>query len=117
MYAGRLLGRMIIATVASLSGAVALAGATPSYAADGGRLSARNLYGANLYVTHRNSGNITVLGIDQTGLPNPVLAPVATGAEPRGIVFTPDGTSAYVVNSAANTVSAYTRGEDGALRP
>ncbi|HEU5158142.1 MAG TPA: beta-propeller fold lactonase family protein [Streptosporangiaceae bacterium] len=95
----------------------ALAGAAPSYAAEGGRSDV-----THLYVTHRDSRNITVVGVDSTGSSNPVPPsavppPVATGAGPRGIVFAPSGRSAYVVNSAANTISAYAVGEGGALRP
>jgi 6-phosphogluconolactonase (cycloisomerase 2 family) len=109
--------KRIIAIVTGVCGMTALAGAPSSYAADGGRPEM-----TNLYVTNRDSSSITVMGVDRTGSPNhvppsAVSPPVATGAGPRGIVFTPSGTSAYVVNSEANTISAYTVGEGGALRP
>jgi DNA-binding beta-propeller fold protein YncE len=109
--------KRIIAIVTGVCSLTALAGATPSYTADGRRPAV-----TNLYVTHRDSNNIAVVGVDRRGSPNPVPPsagppPVATGAGPRGIVFTPGGTSAYVVNSEANTISAYTVGEGGALRP
>jgi len=109
--------KRIIAIVTGVCGMTALAGATASYAADGGRPAV-----TNLYVTNRDSNNIAVVGVDEAGSSNPVSPsavppPVATGAEPHGIVFRPGGTSAYVVNSAANTISAYTVGEGHALRP
>jgi DNA-binding beta-propeller fold protein YncE len=109
--------KRIIAIVTGVCTMTALAGATPSYAAEGGRPAV-----TNLYVTHRDSSNIAVVGVDRTGSsklipPSAGPPPAATGAGPRGIVFTPDGSNAYVVNSAANTISAYTVGEGGALRP
>jgi 6-phosphogluconolactonase (cycloisomerase 2 family) len=109
--------KRIIAIVTGVCGMTALAAATSAYAADSGRPGV-----TNLYVTHRDSSNVAMVGVDSTGLPNPVHPsaappPVTTGAGPHGIVLTPGGTSAYVVNSEANTISAYAVGEGGALRP
>ena len=41
----------------------------------------------------------------RTGIPAAATIPLATGAGPKGIVFAPDGRSAYVSNHDANTVS------------
>jgi DNA-binding beta-propeller fold protein YncE len=70
-----------------------------------------------LYVTNANSDNIAVFTITATGDLRPVGDPVRTSDQPRGIVFSPDGDVAYVVNSGANMVSSYRVGPRGGLTP
>jgi DNA-binding beta-propeller fold protein YncE len=71
--------------------------------------------GRPLYVTHRNSNDVSMFGIGATGALTSLGHPVATGAAPRGVVFAPDGRSAYVANGSGDTVSAYTVGAGGQL--
>jgi len=54
-----------------------------------------------------------------TGLLTPMsYATVATGAYPYGVTISSDGTSVYVTNQSANTLSQYTRNvSTGLLTP
>lgn len=72
--------------------------------------------GHMLYVTNGNSDTIAVFTITAGGDLRPVGDPVPTDSRPRGIVFSPSGGVAYVVNSGASRISSYRVGPRGELR-
>src|SRR5690554_1960658 len=53
------------------------------------------------YVPNGRSGNVSVINTDT----NEVEYSVDVGADPEGVVITPDGTRVYVTNSYLNNVS------------
>ncbi len=57
--------------------------------------------GAFAYVTHFDSGTVSVIETAS----NTVVATVPVGVGPRGVAITPDGAFAYVTNFASGTVS------------
>jgi 6-phosphogluconolactonase (cycloisomerase 2 family) len=74
--------------------------------------------GRPLYVTNRATDDITVFRIGATGRLTTAGDRVPAGDEPRGIVLSPDGRHAYVVNGGEDgAVSAYTVNGHGGLDP
>jgi len=57
------------------------------------------------YVTNFPDGTVSVID----AATNTVVATIPVGNEPFGVAVTPDGTQAYVVNLADNTVSVIRR--------
>jgi DNA-binding beta-propeller fold protein YncE len=80
-----------------------------------------------LYVTNARSGDVSSLAIGPGGTLSPLVPPVSTGGctpegtgpgcTPRGIALTPNGATAYVVNSDSDTLSVFRVGVQGALQP
>ncbi|MEW9555042.1 lactonase family protein [Nonomuraea sp. NPDC050783] len=71
-----------------------------------------------VYVTNAATGDVSSLAIGPKGVLTPLGAPVSTGgAFPRGIALTPDGATAYVVNSDSDLLSVFRVGARGALQP
>ncbi len=54
-----------------------------------------------VYVTNRNSGNVSVIDTAT----NTVVATVTVGALPQALAVTPNGAHVYVANRISNTVS------------
>jgi len=83
--------------------------------------------GGVLYVTNARSGDVSSLAIGSGATLSPLAAPVSTGGytpevtglgcTPRGIALTPNGATAYVVNSDSSTLSVFRVGVRGALQP
>ena len=83
--------------------------------------------GGVLYVTNAGSGDVSSLAIGPGGTLSPLGTPVSTGGctpavkgpgcTPRGIALTPNGTTAYVVNSDSSTLAVFRVGVQGALQP
>jgi len=83
--------------------------------------------GGVLYVTNAGSHDVSSLAIGPGGTLSPLGRPVSTGGctpdltgpgcTPRGIAVTPDGATAYVVNSESDTVAVFRVGPRGALQP
>jgi 6-phosphogluconolactonase (cycloisomerase 2 family) len=78
--------------------------------------------GRPVYVTNSGRSYDGTLGphtvgtfVGRAGALEPLGAPVATGAGARGIVFAPDGRSAYVIALDENAVYAYRVGRRGEL--
>lgn len=115
--AHRVWSRAGMAVLTGLTSVAVLAAAAPSQAA--GIHSGHLSQGAadHLYVTNTKSDDISVFSLSDTGRPIPEGMRVASGAQPRGIVFTPDGSTAYVVNTGVNTVTAYAVNEHGTPSP
>ena len=82
--------------------------------------------GGVLYVTNAGSGDVSSLAIGSGGALSPLNTPVSTGGctpegkgpgcTPRGIALTPDGATAYVVNSDSSTLAVFRVGVRGALQ-
>jgi DNA-binding beta-propeller fold protein YncE len=80
-----------------------------------------------LYVTNARSGDVSSLAIGPGGTLSPLVPPVSTGGctpevtgpgcTPRGIALTPNGATAYVVNSDSSTLAVFRVGVHGALQP
>lgn len=71
-----------------------------------------------VYVTNGGSDSISAFTIRPSGDLDPVGDPVGTPDMPRGIVFSPSGDVAYVVNGGtARKISSYRVGPRGALTP
>ena len=82
-----------------------------------------------LYVTNAVSGDVSSLAIGPGATLSPLLGrpPVSTGGcthgdegpgcTPRGIALTPNGATAYVVNSISSTLAVFRVGAEGALEP
>jgi DNA-binding beta-propeller fold protein YncE len=80
-----------------------------------------------LYVTNARSGDVSSLAIGPGGTLSPLVPPVSTGGctpevtgpgcSPRGIALTPNGATAYVVNSDSSTLAVFRVGVHGALQP
>ena len=68
-----------------------------------------------LYVTNGMSDNVAVFTIQPSGDLDPVGRPVEVPAQPRGIVFLPNGGVAYVVSGTARRISSYRVGPRGEL--
>jgi len=85
--------------------------------------------GGVLYVTNAGSGDVSSLAIGPGGTLSPLGpdTPVSTGGctpqvtgpgcTPRGIGLTPNGATAYVVNSDSDTIAIFRVGVRGALEP
>ncbi|MFI7147951.1 lactonase family protein [Nonomuraea sp. NPDC050022] len=83
--------------------------------------------GGVLYVTNAVSGDVSSLAIGPGGTLSPLGTPVSTGGctlegtgpgcTPRGIALTPNGATAYVVNSDSSTLAVFRVGVRGALQP
>jgi 6-phosphogluconolactonase len=71
-----------------------------------------------VYVTNAVSGDVSSLAIGKGASLTPLGKPVSTGGKfPRGIALTPNGATAYVVNSDSSTLSVFRVGVRGALQP
>ncbi|MFG2003447.1 lactonase family protein [Spirillospora sp. NPDC048911] len=80
-----------------------------------------------LYVTNAGSGDVSSLAIGPQATLSPLNTPVSTGGctpqntgpgcTPRGIALTPNGATAYVVNSGSSTLAVFRVGVRGALQP
>ena len=90
---------------------------TRADAAGPGPAAARAVAGRGglVYVTNRDSNDVSVFTITDAGMLVPAGRPVASGTAPRGMVFTPDGRHAYVVDNGSNQITAYAVGDDGTL--
>lgn len=61
--------------------------------------------------------NTATFTIGQTGALTPFGSPVPDVTQPRGIVFSPTGRTAYVADSGGDAVAPFRVGDDGALTP
>ncbi|GAA2208924.1 hypothetical protein GCM10009850_043820 [Nonomuraea monospora] len=68
-----------------------------------------------LYVTNGDSGDISLFRLDGQGRPVPDPPLVATGRQPRQLVFARDGRTAYVATALDDHVHQYQVGHDGRL--
>lgn len=68
-----------------------------------------------LYVTNGESGSISTFVIGPGGALAKLGKPVAVEGEPRGTVFSPDGTVAYAVDTAGSLVIGYRVSPNGSL--
>ena len=77
--------------------------------------------GGVLYVTNAKSHNVSSMAIGQGGTLTLIQTPHnpadTGGLTPRAIVLTPDGATAYVVNSDSDQLSVFRVGPQGALLP
>jgi 6-phosphogluconolactonase (cycloisomerase 2 family) len=77
--------------------------------------------GGVLYVTNAMSGDVTSMAIGQGGTLKLIQTPdnpaKTGGTTPRGIALTPNGATAYVVNSDSDQLSVFRVGPQGALLP
>jgi DNA-binding beta-propeller fold protein YncE len=70
------------------------------------------------YVTNYASNDVFQYDAGGPGLLAPLSPPtVATGTNPEGMAFSPDGQSLYVTNQGGHNVSQYDVGGDGRLSP
>jgi 6-phosphogluconolactonase len=78
----------------------------------------RSVYAANFGTSAANTNLIYQFDVGTGGRLSPKNPPaVAAGEHPSTVVLSPDGKSAYVPNSASDTVSQFAVGADGALTP
>jgi 6-phosphogluconolactonase (cycloisomerase 2 family) len=79
-----------------------------------------------LYVTNADSNDVSSMAIGPRGSLSLLDTPVPTGGcvdgngpgcKPRGIALTPNGATAYVVNSDSDTVAVFRVGVRGVLQP
>lgn len=78
----------------------------------------RSVYVANFGTSADNTNLIYQFDVGTGGTLSPKNPPaVAAGERPSTVVVSPDGRSAYVPNSASDTVSQFDVGADGALTP
>jgi len=82
--------------------------------------------GGVLYVTNADSGDVSSMAIGREGTLSLLDTPVKTGGcldgiglgcKPRGIALTPNGATAYVVNSDSDTIAVLRVGVRGVLQP
>jgi DNA-binding beta-propeller fold protein YncE len=105
--------------IAGLAVAMLLVGvpATGADAAGPGPAAVRAAAGRGgpVYVTNIDSDNVSEFMLTDAGTLAPAGRPVASGTAPRGMVFTPDGRHAYVVDNGSNQITTYAVGDNGAL--
>jgi DNA-binding beta-propeller fold protein YncE len=71
--------------------------------------------GRTLYVTHGNSASISAFAIGPDGVPALIGRPLPIGGELRGMVFSPDGSRAFVADTGNDRVVSLSVGTDGSL--